>query len=78
MAVGKSTAIHTKLKQLLETGRTTTEREMKIYAQARPRILVVVVHSSTTTAEAIASRHREEFQLAKSFNGRKSKIFRST
>ena len=77
MAVGKSTATPAKLKQSLETGRTTTEREMNIYAQAWPRILVVV-HSSTTTAEAIASRHREEFQLAKSFNGRKSKIFRST
>ena len=67
MAVGKSTAIPAKLKQSLETGRTTTEREMNIYAQARPRILVVV-HSSATTAEAIASRHREVFQLAKSFN----------
>ena len=77
MAVRKSTAIHAKLKQSLETGRTTSEREMKIYARARPRILVVV-HPSTTTAEAIASRHREEFQLAKSFNGRKSKIFHST
>ena len=50
---------------------------MNIYAQVRPRILVVV-HSSTTSAEAIASRHREKFQLAKSFNGRKSKIFHST
>ena len=54
MAVGKSTAIPTKLKQSLEAGRTTTGREMNINAQARPRILVVV-HSSTC----------EEFQGAK-------------
>ena len=54
MAVGKSTAIPAKLKQSLETGRTTAGREMNINAQARPRILVVV-HSSTC----------EEFQGAK-------------
>ena len=55
MAVGKSTAIPTKLKQSLEAGRTTTGREMNINAQARPRILVIV-HSSTC----------EEFQWRKS------------
>ena len=65
MAVGKSTATPAKLKQSLETGRTTTEREMNIYAQARPRILVDDDGRSNSFPSSRGVSTCEEFQRAK-------------